>query len=109
MSSSAFSIVHLAITVLVVLTQLIVVGAALGRFRITPAGIVVALSYLGFAGLSILGVVVYRFVLPAAGAGETGYAVTQVGLGLTDFALTLLLAVGVGLIPRSLARLERGS
>jgi hypothetical protein len=72
--------------------------AALYRFRSTPSGLLMAAAFGGFLLL--------RLVSSAMGpdGSETGWVMPAV-VGVFDFLFTLVLAVGVGLIPHSLRKL----
>ena len=92
--------VNLLVNVCMIFLQLIVAGIVFFRFRASPAGLLMGGTYAGFSFLIVLSMIVSR-LLQYSAAGM--YA--NIGVGLLDALLTLLLAVGIGLIPMSLGKL----
>lgn len=86
------------LAVLILLVQLLVVGVVLFRFRATPSGLVVAGCYAVFAFLIVVSMVLGRLM----GAPSP---FIEVAISVIDVLFTLLLAVGIGLIPVSLRKL----
>jgi hypothetical protein len=93
---------HLVTSILLVLVYFCVAGIAVFRFKTTVAGIALALGYAGFGLLVLSGVIVSRLVhFEVTSAMVYSSVVT-----LTDLAITILVAAGIALIPRSLRKIK---
>lgn len=97
--------VNLALSVFLVLLTFVIAVIAFYRFRASPAGLAVGGSYLAFSCIVFLSTVFYAFFLPRLGPGWPGYMIAQVLFGLADLLFTIILAVGIGLIPTSLRKM----
>jgi hypothetical protein len=93
--------VNLAGNVLLIFLQLIIAGIVFFRFRATPAGLLMGGTYAGFSFIVVITMVVGRFLA----FDSTLFTVSSILVALLDALLTILLAVGIGLIPMSLGKL----
>jgi hypothetical protein len=98
---SLLSSLHSVVSVLMLLVLLAAIAAAVFRFRATASGFILAVSFGGFALLRIISMVV-------GSGGENDWILSAV-VGVLNFGLALVLAVGIGLIPRSLRALSASS
>jgi len=100
-----YNLIDTVLSVFLILIEIVIAGIAFFRLRASPAGLLVGGSYAGFGCLIVLTMIVFRLVMPVIGYSGAGYMISQVLMGLLDLLLTLLLAVGVGLIPMSVRKL----
>jgi len=92
--------VNLLGNVCLIFLQLIIAGIVFFRFRASPAGLLMGGTYAGFSFIVMISMVVGRFLQYG-----TASTVANVLIALLDALLTILLAVGIGLIPMSLGKL----
>jgi hypothetical protein len=95
-----------ATSVLFAVTSAAVGCVALARFRATLSGLLLGGVYLLSALLTSATLVFSLLVVPRLGGLEIREAVYRI-LGLTHVLLSLLIALGIALIPASLRRPER--
>jgi hypothetical protein len=92
--------VNLLGNVCLIFLQLIIAGIVFFRFRASPAGLLMGGTYAGFSFLVVISMIVARFLQYG-----TAFTVAHILVALLDALLTVLLAVGIGLIPMSLGKL----
>ena len=92
--------VNLLANVCLIFLHFIIAGIAFFRFRASPAGLLMGGTYAGFSFIIMISMIVGRFL-----QFGTAATIAHVLVALLDALLTILLAVGIGLIPLSLAKL----
>ncbi len=96
---SDFAIVTLLLSVLMILLQLGAAAVSLVRFRATLSGLLMTSAFGGFAVIGII-----HRVLPV---DMIRSQLAPVAFGLLDLLLTIVLAVGLAFIPKSLTALSK--
>jgi hypothetical protein len=97
--------INLVITVLLILVCFGVIGVVLLRFKTTIAGILLMAGYGGCTLTILLMIVAARLVEPGGTASMVVFGLSDV----LDFIFTILIAVGIFLIPRSLRIIKQSS
>ncbi len=97
-SLAMYSTLNTVLSVLMFLATAGVLGAVLSRFRTTPAGLALGAAFGGFLFMRVVSWAIGR------GPEEPMWLVPGI-FTVIDFLLTLVLAVGILLIPRSLRAL----
>jgi len=95
---SLFNALNLVITVLLVLCCIGVIGVVLLRFKKTIAGILLAVGYGGCTLTILLLILVAMLTEPGGTASMVSFGLFDV----LDFLFTIVIAVGIFLIPKSL-------
>jgi hypothetical protein len=102
------SVIHAVVSVLWVLLDFIVAGIVVYRFRATLTSWLLAGGFVFFALVRVLSSIVSWLVLPRTGDYVTWNMVSYAVFTALYVVTTLVVATGVGFIPRSLRRLGAG-
>lgn len=100
-SLGIISFVNLVITVFMLLLLAAIVVTALIRFKKTLAGILLAAGYTGFIFVVLLSTVLARLLT----FGTTTSMVIFGALDLLEFVFTIVVAVGIFMIPKAMRSL----
>jgi len=102
-SHQLLSTFSLVVSILLILSYFGVIGVVLYRFKTTAAGLLLAIGYGAFALMLIVSMVVSRTMH----LGEGGWMAYRVVSGSADFLFTVIIAIGIGFIPKCLRSLRR--
>jgi len=102
-------IIQIMFSVLWIFINVAAAGLAFYRFRTTASGLICGVVFLLFAFKGILFQIYMHLIIPAVAGGPAYYQIPEVISYLLAILLTLMLAVGIGFIPRSLRILSEKS
>ena len=100
-----FSTFHLVLAMFSILLDLVIAGIVIWRFRSTVTTWLVAGGFVAFAFVRIISNVFFFIAAPRLAMEGTGHFAASALFNLAYILVSLLVAAGVGFIPRSLRKL----